>query len=74
MSAFSRMYGVLAEGGAWDEAVADAPPVEELLRHVKDRLDLWLSGNKDDDHLGRALFGLTLAIELEDISWRPPHR
>ncbi len=76
MSAFSRLYNAWAEGIAkrgetdWMKVEANAAPLEEHLRHAKHHIDLAISGNTDEDHIGHALGRLVLAAELQDAN---PH-
>ena len=76
MSAFTRLYNALAEGigkrheYTWDEVYEHAVSVDDHLRHAEIHINLALSGDTNEDHVGHALGRLMLAAELQDTTPR----
>jgi len=74
--AMRRLAAVCAEGAEkysahnWERGM----PVTDLLNHGLRHLFLYLAGNRDEDHLGHALWNIAGAIHSEECSpeelWR----
>jgi len=67
--ALRRLAEVCAEGATkygdfnWERGM----PIADLLNHGLRHLSLYLGGNRDEDHLGHALWNVAAAIHSEEL-------